>query len=59
MSIYGRNSIERKKVIINGKEYEDTLGVMDHQYIPPYNGSDMRKVKPIEKKEEKEQEMTM
>ena len=60
MSIYGKKNFERQKVIINDKVYENTLGVLDNTYVPPYNGGDMRKVKPInEKKEEQEQERQM
>lgn len=56
MSIYGPN--KRVKIIIDGKVYESTLGSMDTQYVPKYNGEDMKKVKPIEKETQKEEEMS-
>ncbi|MBQ7977512.1 MAG: hypothetical protein IJ301_02825 [Clostridia bacterium] len=51
MSIYGSKNIRVKKVI-DGKEYESTLGALDHIHVPPYDGEDMKKVKPIKKEEE-------
>lgn len=49
MSIYGPN--KRIKKVINGKEYESTLGILDTTYAQKYDGEDMKKVKPIKEEE--------
>ncbi len=57
MSIYGKQVLSKRyKKVIDGKEYESTLGIMDNVYVAPYNGSELRKVKPI-KEEEQERQM--
>ena len=62
MSIYGKEQVKQHvKKIIDGKEYEVTLGALNNIYVPEYASyaADMRKVMPTQqtKKEEKQEEL--
>lgn len=61
MSIYGKENIKRHcKKVIEGKEYEVTLGALNEIYVPAYASyaSDLRKVTPAEKQETSKEEAT-
>lgn len=62
MSIYGKEQVKQHvKKIIDGKEYEVTLGALNNIYVPEYASyaADMRKVMSAQqtKKEEKQEEL--
>ena len=63
MSIYGKEQVRQHvKKVIDGKEYEVTLGALDNLYVPEYASyaADMRKVMPAQQKEkqtEKKEEL--
>ncbi len=66
MSFHSKKiEIERNKKVIDGVEYESTLGLLNNIYVPPYNGSDLKKIKIVfddekeQKKEHQEEERQM